>query len=112
MHTRSHNNASGQCRDSVWVKKHRNTTILEALLNTLQEEDPIEWTKLKIRECIATRGEFNLGRITYLLKNNFASISTSTSTSTSISTIKNLILPTSTTTIKTTATSPRLIPTP
>jgi len=53
---------------------------------------------------MAARGKFNLGQITYLLKNNFAS--TSTSTSTSISTIKNPTLPTSTTTIKTTITSP------
>ena len=29
---------------------------------------------------MVTRGEFNLGRIAYLLKNNFISISTSTST--------------------------------
>ena len=50
----------------------------EALFNTLQEEDPIEWTKLKIKEHIATRGKFNLGRIDYLLKNNFASTSTTT----------------------------------
>ena len=31
---------------------------------------------------MATREEFNLGRIAYLLKNDFASTSTSTSTST------------------------------
>jgi len=58
---------------------------------------------------MVTRGKFTLEQINYLLKNNFASISTSTSTS--ISTIKNLTLPTSTTTIKTTTTLPQLIPT-
>jgi hypothetical protein len=40
----------------------------------------MEWTELKIREYITTRKKFNLDRINYLLKNNFASTSTSTST--------------------------------
>jgi len=48
----------------------------------LQEEDPTKWTKLKIREHMATKEEFNLEQIKYLLKNNF----------TSTSTIKTLIL--------------------
>jgi len=73
---------------------YRNTTVSKLLFNTLQEEDPTEWTKLKIREYIAARGKFNLEQINYLLKNNFASIRTSTSTS--ISTIKNPILPAAT----------------
>ena len=60
----------------------------KALFNTLQEDNPIEQTESKIKEYIVTKGEFNLGRITYLLKNNFASTSTSTSTST----IKTLTL--------------------
>ena len=60
----------------------------EALLNTLQEDNPVEWIESKIKEYMVTRGEFNLGRIAYLLKNNFASTSTSTSTST----IKTLTL--------------------
>ena len=51
----------------------------EALYNTLQEDKPMEWTESKIKDHIATKGEFNLGRITYLLKNNFTSINTSTS---------------------------------
>ena len=54
--------------------------MLEALYNTLQEDKPIEWTESEIKDYIATRGEFNLGRIAYLLKNNFTSISTNTST--------------------------------
>src|SRR6266568_8013257 len=66
--------------NGVWVRKHRNATVPESLFNTLQKEDPTEWTELKIKEYMATKGEFNSGRIKYLLKNNFTSISTSTST--------------------------------
>ena len=40
----------------------------------------MEWTKSKIKDHMITKGEFNLERITYLLKNNFTSINTSTST--------------------------------
>ena len=54
--------------------------MLKAFYNTLQEDKPTEWTKSKIKDYIATGGEFNLGQITYLLKNNFTSISTNTST--------------------------------
>ena len=45
----------------VWVKKDRRVTAAQSLFDTLQEEDPTEWTELKIREYKATRREFNLG---------------------------------------------------
>src|SRR6266702_2309782 len=54
----------------------------EALFNTLQEDKPIEWTESEIKDYIATRGEFNSGRIAYLLKNDFTNTSTSINTST------------------------------
>jgi hypothetical protein len=55
----------------VWVKKHRNTTVPESLFNTLQEEEPEKWTESEIREHMATGGEFNSGRIRYMLNHNF-----------------------------------------
>jgi len=66
--------------------------MLEALLNTLQEEDPIEWTKLEIREHMATRGKFNLGQINYLLKNNFTSTSTTETLTLTLPTTKPTLL--------------------
>ena len=33
----------------------------EALFNTLQENNPIEQIKSKIKDYIVTRGDFNLG---------------------------------------------------
>jgi hypothetical protein len=53
----------------VWVKKHRYTTVAESLFNTLQEEEPMEWTESEIRDHMATGGEFKSGRITYMLNN-------------------------------------------
>ena len=89
--------------NGVWVKQHRNATVPESLYNTLQEEEPTEWTELEIREYVATGKKFNSDRINYLLKNNFASTSTSTSTTEN---------PTPRTTTETpTSTSPTLQPT-
>jgi len=62
--------------NSVWIRKYRNATVPKLLFNILQEEDPIEWTEPKIKEHMVTKGKFTLGRINYLLKNNFASTST------------------------------------
>ena len=41
--------------NSIWVKKYRNTIVSKLLFNTLQEGEPIKWTKPKIKEHIATR---------------------------------------------------------
>jgi len=79
----------------------------EALLNTLQEEDPTEWTKSKIREHIATGGKFNSGRINYLLKNNF----TSTSTIETLTLISPTINPTLLTIPPTNPVLPTILPT-
>jgi len=49
------------------VKKHRSSTVSESLFNTLQEEDPAEWTEPEIKEYIAIGNKFNLRRINYLL---------------------------------------------
>jgi len=49
------------------VKKHRSSTVPESLFNTLEEEDPAEWTEPKIKEYIATGNKFNSRRINYLL---------------------------------------------
>src|SRR6266516_285391 len=53
--------------NGVWVQKHRNMTVPESLLNTLQEEEPTEWTEFEIKEHMATVGKFNSGRINYML---------------------------------------------
>jgi hypothetical protein len=37
------------------------------LFDTLQEEDPAEWTEPKIKECIVTGNKFNSRQINYLL---------------------------------------------
>ena len=42
----------------------------EALFNTLQEEEPIEQTEFEIREHLEAGGEFDSGRIKYMLNNS------------------------------------------
>jgi hypothetical protein len=54
----------------VWVRKHRNATVPESLFQTLQEDDPTEWTETEIREHMEAGGEFSSGRIQYMLNNN------------------------------------------
>ena len=50
----------------VWIKKERQTTVAQALAQTLLEEDMTPWTDTEIREC----GEvFVSDRINYILKN-------------------------------------------
>ena len=56
--------------NGVWVRKHRNATVPESLFNTLQEEEPTEWTEFEIKEYMATGGRFNLGWIDYILSEN------------------------------------------
>src|SRR5438046_6649327 len=58
--------------NGVWVQKHRNTTVPESLFNTIQEEDPIDWTISEINEHMAAGVKFNSGQIKYILKNNTA----------------------------------------
>ena len=58
--------------NGVWVQKHRNTTVPESLFDTIQEEDPTDWTISEINEHMAAGGKFNSGRIEYILKNNTA----------------------------------------
>ena len=66
--------------NGVWVRKYRNAIVPKLLFNTLQEEKPIEQTKPEIKKYIIAKKKFNLERIDYLFKNDFASTSTSTST--------------------------------
>ena len=54
----------------MWVQKDRNATMPESMFNVLQGKDPTEWTILEINEHVSTRGEFNSGRVRYILKNN------------------------------------------
>ena len=68
----------------------------------------MEWTESEIKDHIATGGEFNSGRIAYLLKNNFTS---TIKNLTSRSTIKTPILISVTTPLRTqipTPTTPQL----
>src|SRR6266702_1505408 len=84
--------------NNIWVKKHRNTTVPKSLFNTLQEKDLTKWTELEIREHMATKEEFNSGRITYLFKTNFTSTNTiKTPISISVTTPLRTQIPTPTT---------------
>ena len=79
--------------NSVWVKKHKNTTISKLLFNILQKENFIKWTKLKIKKYMAIGGEFNSGQITYFFKTNFTYTSTiKTPISTSLTTNPTLFI--------------------
>jgi hypothetical protein len=53
--------------NGVWVRKDRRMTVAESLYNTLQEEDPIEWTMQEIEEHIRTEGQFNSVPINHIL---------------------------------------------
>jgi hypothetical protein len=55
--------------NGIWVRKDRRKTVAESLYNTLQEEDPTEWTTRAIEEHIRTVGRFNLAQINY--NNNY-----------------------------------------
>jgi hypothetical protein len=70
--------------NGVWVQKHKNTIVPKSMFNTIQEEDPTDWTISEINEHMAAGGKFNSGRINYILKNNTTNKDgTTTTTSTS-----------------------------
>jgi hypothetical protein len=52
------------------VRKDRRKTVAESLYNTLQEEDPTEWTTQEIEEHIRTTGPFNSAQINYMRGQN------------------------------------------
>jgi hypothetical protein len=51
----------------VWVRKDRRKTVAESLYNTLQEDEPTEWTAQEIEEHLQTVREFKSGRLNYML---------------------------------------------
>ena len=61
--------------NGVWVRKDRRKTVAESLYNTLQEEEPAEWTTQEIEEYIRTTGRFNSAQINYMLGQNDAASS-------------------------------------
>ena len=52
------------------MRKDRRKTVAESLYNTLQEEEPTEWTTQEIEEYIRTTGRFNSAQINYILGQN------------------------------------------
>jgi hypothetical protein len=61
--------------NGVWVRKDRRKTVAESLYNTLQEEEPTEWTAQEIEEHLQAVGDFKSARINYMLRQNEAASS-------------------------------------
>lgn len=58
----------------VWVGRNNSRLLSEALYDTLQEDQPGEWSKEEIEEHVRTNGEFKSRKIAWLIKSGGSTI--------------------------------------